>query len=82
MNGFGVFLWKDGSEHNGAVYVGQWRDNWMEGEGVYFYPDGSRYQGPYQGGNPHGVGVFTNAGKKEKRLYENGAVKEVLDTWD
>ena len=79
-HGFGIGLWKDGSINDGAVYVGQWRDNKKEDEGVYFYPDGSRYQGPWKGGQEHGVGVFTYAGKKEKILYENGVPKHVLET--
>ena len=82
MHGFGVYLWKDGSIHDGAVYVGQERDGAIEGEGVYFYPDGRRYQGPWKGDKQHGVGVFTYAGKKEKTLYENAVPKQVLETWD
>jgi len=62
------------------VYVGQFRDDLMEGEGVYFYPDGRRYQGQHKGGNYHGVGVFTYAGKKQKILFENGERKQVLKT--
>ena len=82
QHGFGVFLWKDGSENDGTVYVGQFRDGLKEGEGVYFYPDGRRYQGPYKGDEKHGVGVLTYAGKKEKINYENGVSKQVLETWN
>jgi len=77
-HGFGVYL----STKDGAVYVGQFRDDLREGEGVYFYPDGRRYQGPFKGDKQHGVGVFTYAGKKEKRRWENGVVKQVLETWN
>jgi len=77
FHGFGVHLWEEGN-----VYVGQWRDGVKEGEGVYFCPDGERYQGPFKGDKKHGVGVFTNAGEKVKLLCENGAVKQVLETWN
>jgi hypothetical protein len=81
-NGLGVYLRNDKSEHDGAVYVGQYKDDKKEGEGVYFYPDGRRYQGSCKGGEEHGVGVFTFAGKKVKGLWENGEEKQVLQSWD
>jgi len=62
------------------VYVGQFREGLKEGEGVYFWSKGNRYQGPWKGDKQHGVGVYTKAGKKQKDLWENGKIKQVLET--
>jgi hypothetical protein len=37
-NGFGHFKWIDGSE-----YIGNWKNNDLEGKGVYLWSDGRKY---------------------------------------
>jgi len=44
-HGFGFYLHKDGSIHDGDVYVGQYKDGTIAGNGTYFFNDGTKKQG-------------------------------------
>lgn len=43
------------------VYVGQWKENSIEGVGIKMFKDGSMYRGEFSDGLQHGFGVFINA---------------------
>jgi hypothetical protein len=42
---------------NGAVYVGFWKDDQLNGYGKMTLPDGTEYEGQWANGLRHGVGL-------------------------
>jgi hypothetical protein len=39
---------------DGSTYVGQWKDDKMNGRGIYTSPDGTRYEGEWKDGKSIG----------------------------
>lgn len=61
-NGFGVYIWKDGTR-----YVGQFSNDVIEGEGVFYDTDGV-YKGAFVDSLQQGQGVYS---------YNDGAVHKL-----
>lgn len=59
---FGTF-----SHANGSKYVGEFKDDKINGQGTYTWAGGSKYVGEYKDGTRHGQGTYT---------YATGTVKE------
>jgi hypothetical protein len=55
MNGFGVYLYGDGSNRK---YQGNWKNSKKHGQGKEFFVDGSVYQGAFFHGKKHGKGTY------------------------
>ena len=51
--GFGVYVWNDGSR-----YEGNFRNGERNGEGIYYYPKGGKYVGNQVDGKRHGWGTY------------------------
>ena len=71
-----VALTKDGNIYTWGdkrQYIGDWKNNKMDGHGVFTWPDGRRYQGDYKDDKKDGYGIFEWAdGKKYKGFWTNG----------
>ena len=39
-------------------YIGEWKNNKMDGYGVFTWPDGRKYQGEYKDDKKEGLGTF------------------------
>eukprot|EP00344_Euplotes_crassus_P005171 CAMPEP_0197001672 /NCGR_PEP_ID=MMETSP1380-20130617/6320_1 /TAXON_ID=5936 /ORGANISM="Euplotes crassus, Strain CT5" /LENGTH=268 /DNA_ID=CAMNT_0042419433 /DNA_START=51 /DNA_END=853 /DNA_ORIENTATION=- len=52
-HGRGKCIWK-----NGAVYEGNWENNFPEGHGRIIHEDGDMYEGFWRKGKAHGEGIF------------------------
>ncbi|XP_072309602.1 MORN repeat-containing protein 2 [Eucyclogobius newberryi] len=46
----------------GVVYVGEWREDKMNGKGTLQLPSGARYEGEFKDGELHGEGKYTFPG--------------------
>lgn len=57
MNGYGIFLWKDG-----RVYKGYYKEDKKHDFGMYYKPDGKCYEGHWINGLHQSLGRYT---KKE-----------------
>ena len=44
-NGYGTYIWADG-----AIYVGEFKDNKRHGLGTYIWADGTKYVGEFKDG--------------------------------
>ena len=67
-NCFGSYPFDDGSK-----YVGEWKDDGMNGQGTYTWSDGAKYVGEFKDGKKHGQGTYTFAnGNTDKGYYMNG----------
>ena len=69
---------------NGAVYVGEWKDDKINGKGTYTYPSGDVYVGDFKDGKINGKGTCTFAcgnvydgDWKDKRPHGNGKMTYV-----
>ena len=49
----GEYLWDDRRK-----YIGDWKNNKMDGRGVFSWPDGRSYEGEYKDDKKHGIGHF------------------------
>lgn len=49
----GVYTWADKRQ-----FIGDWKNNKMDGEGVFVWPDGRKYHGQYKDDKKEGYGVF------------------------
>lgn len=69
MEGFGVYLWKDGRR-----YEGQYHNDKKCGYGIYYWTDGRKYEGWWYKGKQHGLGTYLDPtkGKIKFGLWENG----------
>jgi len=56
--GYGKYLWEDGSS-----YIGFWENGEFHGKGTYIWPDGDKYVGDWIIGKRTGKGVFIWANK-------------------
>ena len=45
--------------YKGHKYVGEWKDNKINGQGTYTFADGDKYVGEHKDGKPHGQGTAT-----------------------
>ena len=52
-HGFGVFTWSNGNE-----YIGDWKEDRMEGVGSFYYANKSVYDGQFFNNMLHGKGTF------------------------
>lgn len=66
MNGFGIFLWKDG-----RTYKGEYKDDKKHNFGMYYGNEGKRYEGFWEGGSQKKLGKYTK---------KDGSFK--LGNWD
>ncbi len=81
LNGFGI---EDAAaDCFGIVYRGEYKNGMRDGYGIgREYPwKKDEYDGLWKEGEMHGEGVFKMAstGRVERRLYQRGEVKEVLE---
>jgi hypothetical protein len=61
-NGQGVFSWHGGSDADGSVYDGEWKDHDREGPSTMTYAsDGSYYVGEWSNSKKDGQGTAFNA---------------------
>lgn len=68
MNGFGVYTYI-----SGAIYTGEWMNNFHHGKGVYEFPDGSVYEGEWKNHKMNGEGCYTDRdGRKWKGEFVEG----------
>ena len=69
---------------NGAVYVGEYRDDKFHGQGTLALPDGSKFVGEYRDGKRHGQGIEYRADGSVNRTgrWENDSLVQsfALDT--
>ena len=63
-NCYGAYEWD-----NGDNYIGEWRDDKVNGQGAYYYANGDEYVGEYKDGKKHGQGTYTYADGTAKRGY-------------
>jgi hypothetical protein len=49
----GTYTWGDNRK-----YIGEWKNNKMDGYGVFTWPDGRKYQGEYKDDKKEGLGTF------------------------
>ena len=47
---------------NGDKYVGEWKDNKINGQGAYTWAGGDKYIGEWKDGKRYGQGTYTYAG--------------------
>lgn len=52
-NGFGIYVWNDGSRYEGNFKKGE-----RNGEGIYYYSKGAKYVGNQTNGKRHGWGTY------------------------
>jgi hypothetical protein len=58
---------------SGATYVGEWRDNTLQGQGTYTWPDGEKYVGEFRDGKRNGKGTYTwPDGRKHVGEFRDG----------
>ena len=43
---------------NSDVYLGEWKNDKMDGWGIYIYSNGEVYRGQFVGGNRQGKGEY------------------------
>ncbi len=75
-NGYGILTYDDG-----GVYRGEFKDGDYDGYGLMKYSNNDEYDGQWRWNSKHKEGVFKegSTGRVERRLYEYGTVKEVLE---
>jgi hypothetical protein len=49
----GMYTWNDKRQ-----FIGDWKNNKMDGEGTFIWPDERKYQGQYKDDKKEGYGVF------------------------
>ena len=54
MNGFGSFTWIKSEKK----YVGQWKNNMMDGKGTFIWKNGQKFTGGYVKDKKHGPGIL------------------------
>ncbi len=65
---------------DGAIYVGEWRNDKPSGQGTYTWPSGARYVGEWRDDKRHGQGTLTSPGLKfvgewrDDRLHGRGSM--------
>lgn len=66
-------LWKKRGKLIVKEYVGEWKNDKMDGEGFFYFENGDTYHGNFQDGKQSGRGkyLFVNGSKYEGE-YENG----------
>ena len=58
---------------DGGKYVGEFKDNKLNGQGTFTYPRGGKYVGEWRGNNRHGQGTMTYAnGNKYVGAFKDG----------
>lgn len=67
MHGQGTKFWgiAEDDKYTNNKYIGQWKDDEMDGFGRYEWADGSYYEGPWKNGNQNGYGIY---------VFKNGEV--------
>ncbi|MBC8443040.1 MAG: MORN motif-containing protein, partial [Proteobacteria bacterium] len=45
---------------NGEKYVGEWKDDKLNGKGTFTWSDGGKYVGKFKDGECHGQGTFSS----------------------
>jgi hypothetical protein len=76
MNGFGIFLWKDGRS-----YKGEYKDDKKHNFGMYYGNEGKRYEGFWEAGSQKLLGKYTKRDSSFKLGYwnENQLVSAITD---
>jgi hypothetical protein len=69
MNGFGLFLWKDGRS-----YKGEYKDDKKHNFGIYYGNEGKKYEGFWDDGAQRNLGKYT----KKDGSFKIGMWKEHL----
>jgi hypothetical protein len=54
MNGYGIFLWKDGRS-----YKGEYKEDKKQNFGVYYGNEGKKYEGNWEEGSQKNLGRYT-----------------------
>lgn len=81
-NCFGTHIWTSG-KFKGYKYVGQWKNDQMNGHGIMFYPNGDTYIGEYKKSKKHGVGIYKwRNGVKEIGEFKNGKLNGYAIRYD
>ena len=71
-NCYGTYEWTSG-EFKGYKYVGEWKDNQMNGQGIMYYPSGDTYIGGYKEAKRNGHGTYNFAnGEKYEGKWNDG----------
>tara|TARA_B110000503_G_scaffold85549_1_gene130166 strand:+ start:200 stop:766 length:567 start_codon:yes stop_codon:yes gene_type:complete len=60
---------KNGNRHgygtntfvNGDKYIGEFKNNYYDGQGIMYWASGSKYEGQLKSGKQHGQGTFNNS---------------------
>jgi hypothetical protein len=73
---YGINTFNDGEE-----YRGEFKNGMYNGYGLMKYANNDEYDGQWEDSDKDGEGVFKDGstGRLERRLYEEGQVKEVLE---
>ena len=65
---YGSYEWDTGDK-----YVGEWKDDNMNGQGTYYYASGDEYIGEIKDGIMHGQGTYSYVnGDKHEGNYKDG----------
>jgi len=76
MNGYGIFLWKDG-----RFYKGEYKDDKKHNFGMYFGNEGKSYEGFWEGGSQKNLGKYTKKDGSFKLGYwdENKLISPITN---
>jgi hypothetical protein len=63
---------------NGEKYVGEWRNDKLNGKGTYTWPDGAKYVGQFRDDKRNGHGTFYAADGKvtQSGIWKDGALTQ------
>ena len=75
-NGYGIYVFEEGSGWDGDRYAGEWKNDEYHGQGTYTWTSGSKYVGEWKNGNMHGQGTYYYGAGQNKGDFFTGEYKD------
>lgn len=82
MHGYGTKFWgiSEVDEYTNNKYVGEWKNDMMDGFGKYEWADGCYYEGAWKNDKQNGSGIFITKDRKVIEGYwVNGYCEDLVE---